>query len=310
MRVLITGGAGFIGSNLAEELLLQGVSVRVLDNFSTGRRENLKKFQKDIELVEGDIRDTHLVGKAVKDADTVFHQAALASVPRSIKDPRTTNDVNVNGTLILLSAAVGSKVRRFVFASSSSIYGDSPVQPKHEGMNPQPLSPYAVSKLAGEHYCSVFGRLYDLETVALRYFNVFGPRQDPDSQYAAVIPRFIKTAAAGNQPVIFGDGEQSRDFTYIKNVVDANILAAEKKLKSGFVFNCANQQSITINDLVLKIGEVMGKKIVPIHKRPRPGDVKHSLADISLARKNLGYEPEVGFDAGLKKTMEYFQKHG
>lgn len=306
MRALVTGGAGFIGSNLAESLLLKGYTVRVLDNFSTGRRENLNGMEKDRELVEGDIRDSHLAYEVIKGINIVFHQAALPSVPRSIKDPLITNDVNVNGTLNILNAAVNSSVQRFIFASSSSIYGNSLVLPKKESMNPNPLSPYAASKLAGEKYCSVFGHLYDLETISLRYFNVFGPKQDPSSQYSAVIPKFISLTLSGQNPVIYGDGEQSRDFTYIKNVIDANILAAEREIKPGIVLNCACQNNIKLNELVSKIGNILNKNIISIHDKPRLGDVKHSHADISLAMECIGYNPCVDFDEGLRKTIEFF----
>ncbi len=226
MKYLVTGGAGFIGSNIVAELLKRGNEVRVLDNFSSGKRENLRDFSRDIELIEGDIRSYHIVSQAVKGVEVVLHQAALPSVPRSIKDPITSNDVNVNGTLNILDASVLNGVRRVIYASSSSVYGDNPELPKHEGMLPNPLSPYAVSKLAGEKYCSVFSQIYGLETISLRYFNVFGPNQDPSSQYSAVIPKFIRAMLNNEQPLIFGDGKQSRDFTYVSNVVDANILSA------------------------------------------------------------------------------------
>ena len=253
MNFLVTGGAGFIGSNIVGELLKRGHRVKVLDNFSSGKRENLKDFADDIELIEGDIRSYHIVQQAVKDVEVVLHQAALPSVPRSIKDPITSNDVNVNGTLNILDASVSSGVRRVVYASSSSVYGDNPELPKNEGMLPNPLSPYAVSKLAGEKYCSVFSRIYGLETIALRYFNVFGPNQDPSSQYSAVIPKFIKAISNDESPLIYGDGEQSRDFTYVSNVVEANILSSVAKCESGIAMNCAFSGFITLNELVKKI---------------------------------------------------------
>ena len=238
MKFLVTGGAGFIGSNIVEELLKRGYSVRILDNFSTGRRENIKEFLNDIELIEGDIRSYHTVQKAVKGIDVILHQAALPSVPRSINDPITTNEVNVGGTLNILDAAKDAGVKRIVFASSSSVYGDNPVLPKHEGMLPNPLSPYAVSKLTGEHYMRVFNKLYGLETISLRYFNVFGPKQDPNSQYSAVIPKFIKAIKEDRKPIIYGDGMQSRDFTYVANVVEANILAATADCETPLIMNC------------------------------------------------------------------------
>ena len=306
MKFLITGGAGFIGSNIASELLNKGYSVRILDNFSSGKRENLKEMEKDIELVEGDIRSYHIVQDSLKDIDIVLHQAALPSVPRSIKDPITTNDVNINGTLNILEAAVDLKVKRVVYASSSSVYGDNPVLPKVETMVPNPLSPYAVSKLTGEKYCNVFSRIYGLETVCLRYFNVFGPRQDPASQYSAVIPKFIKAISQDIQPVIYGDGEQSRDFTYISNVIQANILAATSDCESGITVNCAVSGQITLNDLVKEMNKLMNKDIKPLYEGPRAGDIKHSYADISLAEKSIGYKPVVSFEEGLKKTIDSY----
>ena len=306
MKFLITGGAGFIGSNIASELLNKGYSVRILDNFSSGKRENLKGMEKDIELVEGDIRSYHIVQDSLKDIDVVLHQAALPSVPRSIKDPITTNDVNINGTLNILEAAVDLKVKRVVYASSSSVYGDNPVLPKVETMVPNPLSPYAVSKLTGEKYCNVFSRIYGLETVCLRYFNVFGPRQDPASQYSAVIPKFIKAISQDIQPVIYGDGEQSRDFTYISNVIQANILAATSDCESGITVNCAVSGQITLNDLVKEMNKLMNKDIKPLYEGPRAGDIKHSYADISLAGKSIGYKPVVSFEEGLKKTIDSY----
>lgn len=306
MKFLVTGGAGFIGSNIASELLEKGYSVRILDNFSSGKRENLKGMENDIELIEGDIRSYHIVQDSLKDIDIVLHQAALPSVPRSIKDPITTNDVNINGTLNILEAAVDLKVKRVVYASSSSVYGDNPVLPKVETMIPNPLSPYAVSKLTGEKYCNVFSRIYGLETVCLRYFNVFGPRQDPASQYSAVIPKFIKAINQNKQPVIYGDGEQSRDFTYISNVVQANILAATADCESGISVNCAVSGQITLNELIREMNKLMNKDIKPVYEGPRAGDIKHSYADINLAEKTLGYKPVVSFQEGLKKTIESY----
>ncbi len=307
MKYLVTGGAGFIGSNLVEALLRRGESVRVIDNFSTGKRENILPFISSIELIEGDIRSYHIVRDAVEGIDVILHQAALPSVPRSIKDPITSNDVNINGTLNILDAAKDAKVQRVVFASSSSIYGDNPELPKHEGMVPNPLSPYAVSKLAGEKYCGVFSRLYNLHTVALRYFNVFGPRQDPASQYSAVIPKFITAILRDTRPVIYGDGEQSRDFTFIANVVEANILAATKNGVSGISVNCACRGRVTLNDLVKKINVLLGKNIVPIYKEKRLGDIEHSFASIDAAGKYLGYTPVTEFDDGLKKTIDWYR---
>lgn len=305
-KVLVTGGAGFIGSNLVAELLARGYAVKVLDNFSSGKRENIRKFEKEVELIEGDIRSYHIVRDAVKDVEVVFHQAALPSVPRSVKDPITSNEVNVNGTLNVLDASVSASVRRVIYASSSSVYGDNPELPKHEGMLPNPLSPYAVSKLAGEKYCAVFSRIYGLETIALRYFNVFGPNQDPASQYSAVIPKFIRAILAGEQPVIYGDGEQSRDFTFVSNVVEANILAAEAKCESGIVMNCACSGQVTLNELVDRINRLLGKDIKPVYAEPRTGDIKHSFADVRLALEKIGFSPWVNFDEGLKITVNSY----
>jgi nucleoside-diphosphate-sugar epimerase len=307
MKYLVTGGAGFIGSNLVEALLQRGHSVKVLDNFSTGKRENIKRFEKDIELIEGDIRSHHIVEQAITGIDVVLHEAALPSVPRSIKDPITTNDVNVNGTLNILNAAVAAKTRRVVFASSSSIYGNNPELPKHEDMVPNPLSPYAVSKLAGENYCKVFAQIYGLETVALRYFNVFGPNQDPSSQYSAVIPKFINSVLKNESPVVYGDGEQSRDFTYISNVIEANILASEVKIDSPVIVNCACHDRITLNELVGAINKVLGKDVKPVYNDTRTGDVKHSFAAIGKAEKLLSYRVTDPFINGLEKTISHFQ---
>lgn len=308
IKFLVTGGAGFIGSNIVGALLKSGHSVRVLDNFSSGKRENLKKFENDIELIEGDIRSYHIVQQAVKGIEVILHQAALPSVPRSIKDPITSNEVNVNGTLNILEASAESNVRRVVYASSSSVYGDNPELPKHEGMLPNPLSPYAVSKLAGEKYCAVFSQIYGLETIALRYFNVFGPNQDPYSQYSAVIPKFIKAVMKNMRPEIFGDGEQSRDFTYVENVIDANILAATSDCDSGITMNCACHGKITLNNLVKYINENLGKNIQPVYHNARAGDIKHSYADIELAKSKINYTPKIDFQKGLKLTIKSYEE--
>ncbi len=306
MKYLVTGGAGFIGSNIVEELLKRGETVRVLDNLSTGRKSNLTPFMDRIEMIEGDIRSYHIVREAVSGIDAILHQAALPSVPRSVKDPITSNDVNVTGTLNILNAAKDAKVQRVVFASPSSDYGDTPELPKHEGMIPNPLSPYAVSKLAGEKYCMVFNGVYGLETVALRYFNVFGPRQDPSSQYSAVIPKFITAILNDRAPVIYGDGEQSRDFTFIANVINANILGATKELVGGIAVNCACHGRVTLNELVALINQILGKNIQPEYKEERVGDIKHSFANISAAEKQLGYKPIVDFETGLRQTIEWY----
>jgi nucleoside-diphosphate-sugar epimerase len=307
MNYLVTGGAGFIGSNIVEELVRRGESVRVLDNFSTGKKGNLAGVAGKIELIEGDIRSYHIVRDAVSGIDVVLHQAALPSVPRSIRDPITTNEVNVSGTLNILYAAKDAQVKRVVSASSSSVYGDSEELPKNERMILNPLSPYAVSKLAGEKYCAVFSSVYGLETVALRYFNVFGPKQDPFSPYSAVIPKFITAILNDCQPVVFGDGEQSRDFTFVANVVNANILAATGKIVSGIALNCACHGRVTLNELVQKINEILGKKISPIYLDVRPGDIKHSFASIDLARETIGFLPAVSFTDGLKDAIDWYK---
>jgi len=289
---------------LVEELLKQGHSVRVLDNFSTGKRDNLKEFNSDIELLEGDIRSYHIVRQAVSGIEIILHQAALPSVPRSINDPITTNEVNVMGTLNILDAAKDAGVRRIVYASSSSVYGDNPVLPKTEDMLPNPLSPYAVAKLAGEKYCQVFSKLYGIETVILRYFNVFGPKQDPNSQYSAVIPKFIKLMSNEQRPTIYGDGKQSRDFTYVSNVVEGNILAATKNIENGLVLNCACHGQVTLNELVEEINKLLGKNVEPIYDKPRPGDIKHSFADISLIKDKIDFTPITNFVDGLSLTSD------
>ncbi len=306
MKVLVTGGAGFIGSHLAEALMRRGDDVRLIDNFATGRREAVVRLGGEVEIVEGDLRSYERVHNAIRGCELVFHQAALPSVPRSIQDPLTSSAVNVEGTLNVLLAARDEGVRRVVFASSSSIYGKNPELPKREEMQPMPISPYAVAKLAGEGYCRSFTEVFKLETVALRYFNVFGPHQDPMSQYAAVIPRFITAIAAGEAPRIHGDGEQSRDFTYIDNVIAANLLAADSAGGAGQAFNVACGDRFTLNQLVSELGGILGSDVRAEHGPERPGDVKHSHADISRARETLGYAPAIDFRAGLERTVAFF----
>ncbi|MCX6566193.1 MAG: SDR family oxidoreductase [Candidatus Aminicenantes bacterium] len=305
---LVTGGAGFIGSHLVETLLARGQRVRVLDNFLTGKRENLAPFLGRFELVEGDLRDPDACGRAVAGVDYVLHQAALASVPRSVADPFTTDEINVRGTLNILWAAAQAKVKRLTFASSSSVYGDEPGLPKCEGAEGKPLSPYAASKWAGEKYLQVFSCTYGLETVSLRYFNVFGPRQDPASQYAAAVPLFITRILRGESPTVFGDGEQSRDFTYVANVVEANLLACTAAGAAGGVFNIACADRITVNTLIAKINEFLSSAVSPIYTDPRPGDIKHSFSDISAAERGLAYRPSIGFEEGLKHTISWYQE--
>lgn len=306
---LVTGGAGFIGSHLAEELLQRGERVRVLDNFSSGKRANLSTHDR-LEIVEGDIRNQDTVKRAMSGVDYVLHQAALPSVQRSVIDPSATNEVNVSGTLNLLLAARDEKVRRFVFASSSSVYGNSPTLPKHEDMAARPLTPYAVSKLAGETYCLAFQNVYSLPTVALRYFNVFGPKQDPTSEYSAVIPRFITALLKGQPPTIYGDGQQSRDFTYIENVVQANLLACEREEAVGRAMNVACGECYTLLDLHKDLCEIIGVQCGPIFQQARSGDVKHSMAAIDHARELLNYRPEVGWYEGLRRTVEWYRSLG
>ena len=308
--MLVTGGAGFIGSHLAERLLALGHEVRVLDNFSTGRRENLASFADGIEVFEVDVRDREGVAGAVKGVDVVFHEAALASVPRSVDDPMTSDDVNVHGTLNLLKASRDAGVHRLIYASSSSVYGNSPELPKRESMTPQPESPYAVGKLAGEHYCKVFSNLYGLDCVCLRYFNVFGPRQDPGSQYAAVVPIFVTALLRNEAPLIHGDGEQSRDFTYVANVVDANLSAVEKDAATGNVMNVACGVTTTVNDLFARVRGIAGSSIDAEHGPPRAGDVRHSYADIGRAVDLIGFRPAVSLDDGLERTVAWYREGG
>ncbi|MBN2024472.1 MAG: SDR family oxidoreductase [Pirellulales bacterium] len=304
---LVTGGAGFIGSHIAEVLIERGDAVRVIDNLSTGRLVNIEPFRDRIEFLEADLRDADAVAEAVRGVDCVFHQAALASVPRSVESPLDTHAHCVTATVALLDAARRAGVRRVVYAASSSAYGDQPFSSKRETDLPAPLSPYAAAKLAGEYYLRAFAATYGLETVCLRYFNVFGPRQDPDSPYSAVIPLFITAMLAGRQPVIYGDGLQSRDFTFIGNVVDANLLASEAQDVSGRVFNCGNGRSTDLLTLIRSLNALLGTRIEPRHEPPRPGDVRHSMADISQAHACLGYEPRVGFDEGLRRSIDYYR---
>jgi UDP-glucose 4-epimerase len=303
-RVLVTGGAGFIGSHLVRALLERGAEVRVLDNFATGRRENLAGVAGDIELIEGDLRDADACAGACRSVGAILHQGALPSVARSVEEPEASHAVNATGTLTLIQAARAAGVRRMVYAGSSSAYGDSETLPKRESMPTRPRSPYAASKLAGEHYVQLASSLWDMHTVVLRYFNVFGPRQDPTSEYSAVIPKFITRMKRGSAPTIYGDGLQSRDFTYIENVVRANLLAATSDPAcAGNVYNAACGDRVTLLDLVAAINQALGTDLVPGHAAPRPGDVRHSQADIERARRELGYEPAVGFVEGLRRTI-------
>jgi nucleoside-diphosphate-sugar epimerase len=309
---LVTGGGGFIGSNLTEALLRAGEDVRVLDDFSTGRRANLEQAPAwalagggRFELREGDIREAATCRVAVEDVDYVLHQAAIPSVQRSVQDPVASNAVNVTGTLNLLVAARDARVKRFVFASSSSLYGESETLPKVESMPPAPISPYGLQKLAGETYCGIFHRLYGMPTVALRYFNVFGPRQDPTSEYSAVIPRFVTALRGGSRPTVFGDGEQTRDFTFVANVVQANRRACQAPPEAlGLAYNVACEERISLNGLLQALGGLMGKRPDPVYAEARPGDIKHSLAGIGRARQLLGYAPEVDLHEGLRRTVE------
>jgi UDP-N-acetylglucosamine/UDP-N-acetyl-alpha-D-glucosaminouronate 4-epimerase len=306
-NALVTGGAGFIGSHLADGLLAAGWRVRLLDDFSSGREENLVDQKGNAELLRGDLRDRALLARALAGVEVVFHQGAVPSVPRSVAEPERTNDVNVTGTLSVLEASRRAGVRRVVFAASSSAYGDTPVLPKVETMPPCPLSPYALQKYAGERYCQLFHRLYGLETVALRYFNVYGPRQDPKSEYAAVIPRFITACLAEEAPVVFGDGEQTRDFTFVADAVAANLLAADAARASGEVLNVAGGRRVSLNQLLGEIRSLTGSRVEARHEAARPGDVRDSLADLSRARELLGYEPRVDLRAGLAPTVAHFQ---
>jgi UDP-glucose 4-epimerase len=309
MNVLVTGGAGFIGSNLADELIRQGAKVRIIDNFLTGYRENLAEIGGDFEFIEGDINDPEKIKQAVAGVEVVFHQAALPSVPRSVANPAETHQACVNGTFSVLSAAKEAGARRVVYAASSSAYGDQPISPKVETMRPDPLSPYAAAKLVGEYYAQVFSRAYGLETLCLRYFNVFGPRQDPTSQYSGVISRFVNALSKGERPVIYGDGEQTRDFTYVANVVNANIKASQTDKGIGEVMNVANGEAISLNRLLEVLQGLLERQDVKaIYEAPRNGDILHSLADNTKAKECLGYEKIIGLEDGLSKTIDWWKQ--
>jgi len=306
---LVTGGAGFIGSNIVEELIKRGESVRVIDNFMTGSKENLKPFLEKIELIEGDIRSKEDMAKSLKDVDYVIHQAALRSVPKSVDDPFLSNDINVNGTLNVLFESKKAGIKRVVYASTSSAYGNSKKFPQKEDMVPKPISPYGVSKLAGENYCNAFSATFGLETVALRYFNVFGPRQNPESKYSACIPALLSRMLNDKSPIVEWDGKQSRDFTYVYNVVEANLKAAVAENISGKVFNIACGGSISILEIVTQLNNILGKNLKPEYAPKRQGDVKTSYADISKMKKLLGLSPSVQFEEGLKRTVKWFREN-
>jgi len=305
---LVTGGAGFIGSHIATALVERGDKVRVLDNLSTGHVSNLAHIADRVELIEGDLTDAALMAKAVQGVDCVFHQAALASVPRSVEAPLDTNAACVTGTVTLLDQARRRGVRRVIYAASSSLYGDQPNSSKRESDLPAPISPYGAAKLAAEYYCQAFTATYGIETVALRYFNVFGPRQDPNSPYSAVIPIFITALIEGRRPTIYGDGGQSRDFTFVANVVHGNLLAADAPGVAGRSLNLANGGSITLLQMLATLNKYLGTNVQPIFAEPRPGDIRESMADITLARTLLKYEPQVGFDEGIRRSIEYYKE--
>ena len=307
--VLVTGGAGFIGSNLADELIRQGAKVKIIDSLITGFRENLEELNGDFEFIEGDLNDDKKLRQALENVEIVFHQAAVPSVPRSVDNPAETHDACVNATFNVLLKSKEAGVRRIVYAASSSAYGDQEVSPKVETMRPEPLSPYAVAKLVGEYYAQVFYRSYGLETICLRYFNVFGPRQNPSSQYSGVISRFVDALSKGEQPIIYGDGEQTRDFTYVANVVNANIKAAKTNIGIGEVINTANGEAISLNELYRVLQGILEKQHVQIrYEAPRNGDIIHSLADNSKAVEYLGYEKLIGLEDGLSETIDWWQK--
>jgi nucleoside-diphosphate-sugar epimerase len=308
-KYLVTGGAGFIGSNICRRLVKEGRLVRVVDNLLTGKRSNLAPIMDKIEFVEADMGEPEVARQVCKGIDVVLHEGALPSVPRSVDDPALTHRHCVDATFTLLMAARDARVKRFVYAASSSAYGDTPTLPKVETMAPSPLSPYAVGKLVGEYYCSVFSGVFGLQTIALRYFNVFGPHQDPASQYAAAIPAFVTAILKDRPPTIYGDGEQSRDFTYIDNIVEANLLAARAKETHGQVVNVACGEAVTVNAIIQAINELLGKNVRPIYVPSRPGDVKHSLADITAAKKLIGFKPIVLFREGLEKSIDWYRNN-
>jgi nucleoside-diphosphate-sugar epimerase len=308
-KFLVTGGAGFIGSNICRTLVSEGCFVRVVDNLITGKKSNLSDIIDELEFIEADMGDEVVARTAMKDIDIVLHQGALSSVPRSVENPAATHQHCVNATFTLLLAARDAHVKRFVYAASSSAYGDTPTLPKVETMPAQPLSPYAAAKLVGEYYAKVFYGVFDLETISLRYFNVFGPYQDPTSQYAAAIPAFITAILKDEPPTVYGDGEQSRDFTHVDNVVNANLLAARVEHTAGEVINIACGERVTVNEIIDIINELVGKDIKPVYTNPRPGDVKHSLADITLAEKTIGYKPIVQFKKGLEKAIDWYHEN-
>jgi UDP-glucose 4-epimerase len=308
-KFLVTGGAGFIGSNICKRLVGEGCFVRVVDNLLTGKRSNLAPIMDKIEFVEGDMGDPEVARAVVKGIDVVFHEGALPSVPRSVDEPDLTHRHCIDATFTMLMAARDARVKRFVYAASSSAYGDTPTLPKVETMRPDPLSPYAVGKLVGEYYLSVFAKVYGLETISLRYFNVFGPQQDPASQYAAAIPAFVTAILKDKPPTIYGDGEQSRDFTYIDNIVHANLLAARAKKTAGQVVNVACGEIVTVNAIIAEINRLLGKNVKPIYAPARAGDVKHSLADITEARKLIGFEPVVLFQEGLERSIDWYRRN-
>ena len=307
MRYLVTGGAGFIGSNTVDELVRRGHSVVVLDDLSSGKEDNLTEARNKITFIKGSITDIEIVRKAMHEAEYVLHLAARTSVPRSVKDPIETNKINIDGTVNVLVAARDAKVKRVVFAASSSAYGETPTLPKLETMQPAPISPYGVTKLAGELYAQTFGRCYGLENVSLRYFNIFGPRQDPDSPYSGVLAKFCTAFLEDSQPVIFGDGEQSRDFTYVENAVQANLLACEAPNASGKTFNVGTGSSFTLNQTLKLLGEICGRHVEAKYDPPRDGDIRDSQADIAQARECLSYDPQVSFEEGLRRTFDWYR---
>ena len=307
-KYLVSGGAGFIGSHITDELIRRGGDVRIIDNLSTGKRENIASVLESVHFIDGDIRDLEACRLAVEGVHCVFHQAALSSVPLSIENPLLSDAINIRGTLNLLLASREAGVNKFVLASSASVYGGNPKLPIHETEESRPLSPYALTKRVGEEYCRIFSRFYGLPTVCLRYFNVFGPRQDPSSQYASVIPRFIEAVLEDRPPVIFGDGEQTRDFIYVSDVVQANLLAADAADANGEVLNIGSGKKITVNQLFHTLIHLLGKHLTPVYDRPRPGDVKHSYADISEAEKMIQYNPEVAFEIGVEKTIAWYRE--